>query len=278
MTSACRIMANCWILGLLFLAAADLSAQSVARVVFLQEAPGDDVSQTVDELRRKTIGLQKQLDESDLDFSEFGDEGFETTGDSDNSQKVIEIRKNLELLQQVIKDKRAKMMTEAAEKSVQDSLLQSRLELEAPQEETAASSEPDDTPEVGVRMPKKVLDKIVNAFELGNSLFLAGNIEQAIKYYEFVPVDRLSASERNWLEFMLASCHQRNENFELAEAGFRSVAGFKDSPRLAQSAKESLKYVVSRKRLSDVVDEYNSRADDVLQKASELMGDSEDGK
>jgi len=276
MSRSLHLFAMATAFGLLLWRPQIVPAQSIATVVYQQDDSAADIDRELQELRDKTAELKQQIDESMYPDDEFDAGEIPAAVDS---EKVVEIRRNLELLKKLINEREAKARELAAQRARQDAALQSPPAALSVAED--ASQVPADQRQVSsgnLRMPEKVLDKIVNAFELGNSLFQAGNFEQALKYYEIVPPERLSAFERNWLEFMIANCYQRNRQYDRAEAGYRTVAGFKDAPRLAQSAKESLNYVLSRKRLSGVVEEYVSKADAALQKANALMGDSTNGK
>ena len=274
------LMLAAWLLAATAASGQDYPDTGVTSAVFVQGSSTKDVDEQIKELQSLTKDLEQQLDNSKLGTAPTTNQlrNVETVpDDSPDNSKVTEIKKNLELLRQVIKDKRSKAIADQMKaKNQNQSKPESLILISDPQGSSNRALE--NLPVEEVRVPKKVLDKIVNAFELGNSLFLAGNIDQAIKYYEVVPAERLGANERNWLEFMIATCHQRQQNFNDAEAGFRNVAGFKDAPRLSKAARESLQYIVSRKRIDGLVKEYTSKADAALQKANNLIGGTEDGK
>ena len=262
--------------GLAFTQEPDTPA-TTQKVVYVQGSSTKDVDDQIGQLQQVGKALEKQLNDVNLGVEETAGEA-ESVDDSVPNQniKVDEIKKNLALLKQVIKDKQAREMAEAKKKQrLKEMLPDPGVQLNETEKTKSATTT--NEPADDIRVPKRVTDRIVNAFELANSLFLAGNIDQAIKYYEIVPADRLSAFERNWLEFMIANCHLKMKQYEQAEAGFRTVSGFQDSPRVASSAKQSLNYILSRKRLTGLVEEYGARADEAIKAASSLIGEPENG-
>ncbi|MEM9411911.1 MAG: tetratricopeptide repeat protein, partial [Planctomycetota bacterium] len=128
-----------------------------------------------------------------------------------------------------------------------------------------------------VRIPRQVVKGIVDPFELGNSLFMAGNIDEAIKFYQLVPVQEISAFERRWLELMLASCYRVQGKYSEAEASYRVVAGDGGGVNTSMTAKSWLSYISSKKNIDTVSEQFTSKANAVLEQGNLVLKEFEDG-
>jgi len=212
-----------------------------------------------------------------------------------HSAKVDEIRRNIRLLKTLFDEKKRRQAIADKDKNDADATA-AEMDLKGSSTKSSeiitpvipsnlldsgqagpSDAKPDGRAASPVGVPKQVVHRIVDAFELGNSLFLADKLERAIKYYEAVPTDQLSAFDRNWLELMMACCHRRRGDYDLAEHSYRTVANDKHGLRASGAAKDWLKYLAKRKRMVSVVDEYTARADAVIQKAESLLGGEENG-
>jgi TolA-binding protein len=78
-------------------------------------------------------------------------------------------------------------------------------------------------------------DRSVNAFELGDILFLSENIEEAAKFYQKAlnrkgENDVLSASDRAWALFQIGNCLRYGDPPVAKEMYGQMIAGYPDSP------------------------------------------------
>ncbi len=93
----------------------------------------------------------------------------------------------------------------------------------------------------------QVIGGPVDSFELGNSLFLTGNYEAAIKSYK----DQLSKStapnDKDWISCLIGCCYRMQDKSKEAETIFRTVANSKQgNPYATDYAKWSLTYLDKR--------------------------------
>ena len=81
----------------------------------------------------------------------------------------------------------------------------------------------------------------VNAFELGNSLYYTGDLQLALEAYEQVDRTQITAIDGVWLDFMIASCHRRLGQWDEATSLYRDIANQNVAPNLTQPAQLWLK-------------------------------------
>ena len=87
----------------------------------------------------------------------------------------------------------------------------------------------------------------INSFELGNSLFLTGNISAARKSYQRNLKQAQSPLEDAWLRCLIGCCYRLEGDLKNAELKFREVTRHKSPSYPGDYAKWSLQYV-DRKR------------------------------
>jgi tetratricopeptide (TPR) repeat protein len=266
---------------------------AIAKLVFLQDladVPNGDLTQALDELRQRTRELREEMQLPEV--SETNSDGhprLPTSFIGPDEAKISEIRRNIELLKKIYAEKqRRKMEQEQKQQSQRDAAINnpspsSAAELIAASEgqpvfegSSSKSESPNDA-SFANQIPRKVFPRVVDPFELGNSLFMAGNIEQAVKFYQMVPADQISAFDKNWLELMKACCTRSQGRFDEAETAYRELARDKSGLRASEAAKEWLLYVNSRKRLAGLMDEYGKKADTVLKATEKFLEASKDG-
>ena len=117
---------------------------------------------------------------------------------------------------------------------------------------------------------KRVVPGVIDQIELGNSLFMAGHLEQAIEAYQNVKPHELSAFDGNWSHYMTACCYRRIGRFDEAEAIYREVANDRNRVLFASQASDWLEFVRRRKKNIVLADEYSRKADDLLAQGREL--------
>ncbi|QEF98846.1 Anaphase-promoting complex, cyclosome, subunit 3 [Stieleria maiorica] len=119
----------------------------------------------------------------------------------------------------------------------------------------------DKTPEGSVAA-ERLLPKPVNALALGESLYRTGNYESALKAFRSVAVDKLSQSDRTWLDLLVALCQRKLGDYEKAQGTLRDIANEESADYPVQAAKWWLKYAESsdgtQKKFSDVSADFNA--------------------
>ncbi len=266
-------------------------SDGIARVVYIQDVSrlsNEELSDALKKLRAQTKKLETEItqDRGPTGSTEPLGSGSRskvpaidsnTSSDQSIAEKVKDIESNIKVLQQLYAEKNRRKLADAkqqaasmiAEQNKNQSLIPDpskdpqNFSQFAGSGNDSANSMNSNT----VALPKKVVSTIVDPFELGNSLFLSGNTEQAIKFYQLVAEDQLSDHDRHWLYLMRACCERANGNIEEAETIYRSVANVKNGKRAAGAAKGWLKYIASRKQIDALVEEYGNKADVVLKQA-----------
>lgn len=266
-------------------------SHGIARVVFLQELEKlatDELHSSLERLRHQTDRLQNELDqqrESD------GIDQPLTIDQADRSekQKVAEIERNIRLLRDLFAEKARRQA--AANSSKMNAPIESEAgPSTSPQPElpdlnldSAAAQIPEPAPELMVQpvqdieqsiATRKIVDKVVDPFELGNSLFRIGNLPQALKAYESVPRTKLTAFDRTWLDFLIASCYRGLGDLDRAKSIYRVVQQDKNGVRFVQSANEWLKHLEKRERMIKAVGELTAKSDALVKRAGELLDDT----
>ncbi|WP_182868224.1 tetratricopeptide repeat protein [Rhodopirellula sp. JC639] len=130
--------------------------------------------------------------------------------------------------------------------------------------EQPAAVEPaaEDEASEGSVAAERLLPNPVNALALGESLYRTGNYESALKAFRSVPVERLSQSDRTWLDLLIALCQRKRGEYEKAQGTLRDIANEESSDYPVQAAKWWLKYAESsdgtQKKFSDVSAEFDA--------------------
>ena len=116
---------------------------------------------------------------------------------------------------------------------------------------------------------ERVLDDPVNAFELGNSLFQTGNLGAALKAFNAVDRDQITAFDQLWLDYATACCHRRLGDQSKAEALFRDLVNRNPQslePPVVQ-AKWWLNYLKNKKAYLESTARLDEEIKSLLEKA-----------
>lgn len=124
-----------------------------------------------------------------------------------------------------------------------------------PPEVSSGTSQPTESfqpslppPTSGFPSGKPVLTEPVNPLELGNSLFMTGNFNSAIKSYQRVLDNSKDRSERAWLRLMIACSQRLLGDLDQAESLFREVTNQRDAGQFASAhARWNLKLIEKRR-------------------------------
>jgi len=82
-----------------------------------------------------------------------------------------------------------------------------------------------------------VVGTSINRLALGDSLFGTGQTELALQAYSSIELNKLTASDRYWIEYQIANCHRRLGNIPEAQTRYRKLAGLVDAGWCAGHAK-----------------------------------------
>lgn len=100
-------------------------------------------------------------------------------------------------------------------------------------------------------MGTPVTAKPIDSFELGNSLFLTGNLKAARKSYESRLETAVSPDEEAWLQCLIGSCYRLEGDLVNAETMYREVVRKKDDSYPVQYARWCLQYVEQKRKLTE---------------------------
>jgi hypothetical protein len=92
-------------------------------------------------------------------------------------------------------------------------------------------------PEPTSSTSETVVGTSINRLALGDSLFGTGQTELALQAYSSIELNRLTASDRYWIEYQIANCHRRLGNIPEAQTRYRKLAGLVDAGWCAGHAK-----------------------------------------
>ncbi len=207
-------------------------------------------------------------------------------------EKVSGIKRDIELLQQLFAEKKRRQLlkqsataiddTTTSQESMskpgfaQDPRIASELSRHLTAEsESMAAGRPADQP-LGDHSPvsaRRVVPGVVDAFELGNSLFLAGNLDQALRSYNTVRRTNMSPFDRTLLEFMIASCHRGLGEYDQTAAAYRVVEQDLNGVRFVQSAREWQDFLKKRTQMIDAMNELSDKADLLIKRAEDVLSD-----
>jgi hypothetical protein len=97
--------------------------------------------------------------------------------------------------------------------------------------------------------PKGIVDEPVDRLALADSLFASGQIDLALQAYRQVDGSVLAGEDRLWIEYQLANCHRRLQDYSEAERRYRQVAGEKEGGMYATQARWWLDSMTARRAL-----------------------------
>ena len=123
---------------------------------------------------------------------------------------------------------------------------------------------------------KRMVPRVVDAFELGNSLFLLDNLEQALVAYKEVKRRDLSEFDQIWLEFMVASCQRGLGNTKEAESSYRELVNDKKEIRFSEASSSWLNYLRRKQEIDMNAQKQLSKADELINQAQEYENDAKD--
>jgi hypothetical protein len=97
--------------------------------------------------------------------------------------------------------------------------------------------------------PEGIVDGPVDRLALADSLFASGQIDLALQTYQQVDPTALTGEDRLWIEFQLASCHRRLQDYPEAERRYRQIAGHQNGGLFATQSRWWLDAMTSRRTL-----------------------------
>jgi hypothetical protein len=119
----------------------------------------------------------------------------------------------------------------------------------------------------------QLLPTPVNAMALGESLLRIGHFKEALQAFENVNADVLSASDRTWLDLMMALCRRRTGKLDPAEATLREIANDKSTDYPVQVAKWWLKHTEKMRDLKPRLEQLQADSDTLLERSKEFTND-----
>ena len=270
-----------------------------AQIVFqepISQMSERELTDALETLRERTTRLQRELNSTNGYFNEGSDSKVESntlTGEGSSSRtapakapssKLSEIKENIKLLKKIFaeKERRALEEVQRLKKTNQKKgwTLPKEGQPMSPNMNQGSDSKTEMTDEEyqDVRIPKRAVEGIVDPFELGNSLFMAGNVEEALKFYDLVSKQNMTPFQKRWLELMLACCYRTQGKYAEAQASLRIVANDRDGVNASKTARSLQKYINSKMKIDAVSEQVNSQADAVMEKANNLLKEFEDAK
>lgn len=97
--------------------------------------------------------------------------------------------------------------------------------------------------------PDGIVDGPVDRLALADSLYAGGQIDLALQTYGQVDGEQLTAEDRLWIDFQIASCHRRLGNDPEAEQRYRRLAGTQDGGVYASQSRWWLDAMTARRAL-----------------------------
>ena len=117
----------------------------------------------------------------------------------------------------------------------------------------------------------RVVEGVINRYELGNSLFAAGRIQDALANYEKVKPANLLDDHVLWHLYMTATCHRLLNNIETAESFYRELATRSQGELPVKAARWWLSYLNDKKTILVAIENGQKAADNLLQIAESYV-------
>lgn len=197
-----------------------------------------------------------------------------TASDIARATRVRSIQKRLQLLEKIIADT---AQARSVEKPPQDPLpVQELPNIEAqpkaaPTEKGTAETKPprpslDNAPAAGSAAPTANTDLVsefgqpVDARELANSLFLAGNWDTALEQYlAYQQQNPKQYAADDWAQCLTAHCFREQGDWSKAEAIYRALVASDGSSYSGRTARWYLAYLTQKRLL---LEDFKSLSDD----------------
>jgi hypothetical protein len=199
------------------------------------------------------------------------DAAIEGIGNTEDIVERIELLKRIYEKKRLENEKQAKQTTLKAQSPLQNSQQQTN-EIPDRSISDVADAVKQEDPGTQVLANANSTSQIpVNMFEMGNSLYQTGAIQTALDAYVQVDRAEMTASEHVWLDFMIASCQRRLENWDEAIVLYREVANQQEVPNLTKPAQRWLKQLDRLNQAKSTVTQMESEIESLIKTAESYV-------
>jgi hypothetical protein len=208
------------------------------------------------------------------------------TNKNDQSKRVSDLKKRINLLQRLRRreaiEKRNTTKQPSATASMTPPLIPSAIPS-APSAEvqrsqpTLSAIEENLKPETMVNNAEpaqpeiakatQILKAPVDHLSLAESLYRTRNYAASLKTLKSIDDEQLNASDKTWMELLIALCHRRLGNSETAEAQFREISNAKIADRSVPLARWWLKQTEISATTTQTLTSISSDLDSLIERS-----------